>query len=348
MIDAEPSLQAAEAVTGPAMVAYLARRGWKERPSRISGILIISKDLEGSDEAVEFIVPVKHGVDDDRRRIADALRTLAVIENRSEAQVAEDILAEMSSRSEQFGGGLRTAPFRQGEAKAQRTRPGLAIEQARKLLERSALFRALSEHERIDLAAHAQPCVFAANEPIFHVGEPGYSMMGVVLGTVRMSLPTPKGRDIILADLPSGELFGEIAMLDGKPRSANAIALTSCELMVLERRDVLPFLERSPTACLNLMQLLCGRIRRSDERMAEIAFFDLPARLARVLLRYPAQGRPPKLSLSQRELAEMSGSTRENVNRCLRDWQRHGILELKERWTIILKPEALQAIEETY
>lgn len=225
----------------------------------------------------------------------------------------------------------------------------LNSERARKVLERCALFRALGERERIDLAAHAQPRTFAANQPIFHLGEPGYSMMGVVVGAVRIWLPTPKGRDIILADLSAGELFGEIALLDGQARSANATALTNCELLVLERRDVLPFLERSPTACLNLMQMLCARVRRSDERMAEIAFFDLPARLARVLLRYPAAGRgPPKLSLSQRELAEMSGSTRENVNRCLRDWQRQGILDLKNRWTIVLKPEALQALEQTF
>jgi CRP-like cAMP-binding protein len=225
----------------------------------------------------------------------------------------------------------------------------LTSERARKVLERCALFRALGERERIELAAHAQPRMFTANQPVFHLGEPGYSMMGVVVGSVRIWLPTPKGRDIILADLSAGELFGEIALLDGKARSANATALTNCELLVLERRDVLPFLERSPTACLNLMQMLCARVRRSDERMAEIAFFDLPARLARVLLRYPAVGRgPPKLSLSQRELAEMSGSTRENVNRCLRDWQRQGILDLKNRWTIVLKPEALHAIEQTF
>ena len=223
----------------------------------------------------------------------------------------------------------------------------MTVERARKLLERCALLRALDEPERDDLASRAQPRTFAANERIFHVGEPGHCVMGVVVGTVRISLPTPKGREIILADLPAGEFFGEIALLDGKPRSASATALTNCELLVLDRRDVLPFLERSPTACLNLMQLLSGRIRRSDERMAEIAFFDLPARLARALLRYPVQGHGPhKLSLSQRELAEMSGATRENVNRCLREWQRRGILELKNRWTIILKPEVLCAIEE--
>jgi CRP-like cAMP-binding protein len=222
-------------------------------------------------------------------------------------------------------------------------------ERARKLLDKCVLFKALNEQERRDLAVHAQSRIFAPNDPIFHVGEPGYSMMGVMVGTVRISLPTSKGKEIILADLPAGELFGEIALLDGKPRSASATALTKCELLVLERRDFLSFLERSPAARLNLMQLLCERIRRSDERMAEIAFFDLPARLAKALLRYTAQGHgPPKLSLSQRELAEMAGATRENVNRCLRDWQRRGILQLKNRWTIILKPEALREIEQRY
>jgi CRP/FNR family transcriptional regulator, cyclic AMP receptor protein len=222
-------------------------------------------------------------------------------------------------------------------------------DRAGKLLDKCVLFRGLTESERTELATHARARTFAANERICHIGDPGCSMMGVVVGTVRISLPAPKGREIILADLSAGELFGEIAMLDGKPRSANATALTNCEVLVLERWDVLAFLERSPKACLNLMHLLCDRIRRSDERMSEIAFFDLPARLARVLLRYPTQGRgPPKLSLSQRELAEMSGSTRENVNRCLRDWQRHGILQLKDRWTIILKPDALQALEQSY
>jgi CRP-like cAMP-binding protein len=233
--------------------------------------------------------------------------------------------------------------------------PGSALalphwaERTRMLLDKCVLFKALNEQERHDLAAHAQARTFAPNEPIFHVGDPGSSMMGVMVGTVRISLPTWKDRQLILADLPAGEFFGEMALLDGKPRSASAAALTKCELLVLERRDFLTFLEHSPTACLNLMRLLCERIRYSDERMSELAFFSLPARLARTLLRYPAQGHgPPKLSLSQQELAEMVGVTRENVNRCLREWQRRGVLQLKNRWIIILKPAALHAIEEPY
>lgn len=168
-------------------------------------------------------------------------------------------------------------------------------------------------------------------------------MMGVVIGTVRVSLPTRKGRELILADLPAGELLGEIALLDGKPRSANATALTKCELMILDRRDVLTFLERSPTACLNIMRLLCSRIRRTDERMSEITFLDLRARLANVLLRCLAEGQgTPTLLLSQQELAELCGGSRENVNKCLREWQRLGTLELKKGWTIIRDPDALQ------
>lgn len=214
-----------------------------------------------------------------------------------------------------------------------------------KLLEKCPLFATLDDQGRRELIARAWPRNVAAGHPICHLGDPGNNMMAIVVGTVRISLPAVRGREIILADLPAGEMFGEIAMLDGKPRSANATALTNCELLVLERQYVLPILEKYPTACLKMMEILCGRIRRSDERMADIAFFDLPTRLAKTLLNYPTPGHGvAKLSLSQRELAEMAGGTRENVNRCLRDWQRRGILKLKDRWTIILRPEALRRL----
>lgn len=215
----------------------------------------------------------------------------------------------------------------------------------RKLLEQCPLFAGMDERSRRELVALAVPRNFGVGEPICRLGDVGLSMMAVVTGTVRITLPMPKGKEIILADLPAGELFGEIAMLDGKPRSADATALTKCELLVLERRHVIPILEQNPAMCLKLMEMLCARIRHSDERMADIAFFDLPTRLAKVLLNYPAKTRDDtRLSLSQRELAEMAGGTRENVNRCLRDWQRRGIVELKGGWTIIRKAEELRRL----
>ncbi|HXW49633.1 MAG TPA: Crp/Fnr family transcriptional regulator [Xanthobacteraceae bacterium] len=221
-------------------------------------------------------------------------------------------------------------------------------DRGRKLLEKCALFGSLDEKARRDITGYAVPRSFKAGDSICRLGDHGDSMMAVVVGSVRISRPTSRGKEIILADLGSGELFGEIALLDGKPRSANVVALTNCELMVLERRNVVPFLERNPAACMKLMEILCARIRRSDERMSDIAFFNLPVRLAKTLLNYqPDVHVGAKLSLSQSELAEMAGATREKVNRCLRDWQRQGIIELKNRWTIIRKPEVLRALLET-
>jgi len=220
-----------------------------------------------------------------------------------------------------------------------------AHDRGQQVLEKSTLFGFLDEKVRRGIMGHAISRSFNAGESIFRLGDDGDSMMAVILGTVRISRPTVRGREIILADLRPGELFGEIAVLDGMQRSADARALTNCELLVLTRRDVLEFLKNNPAASMKLMEILCARIRRSDERMAEIAFFNLPVRLAKILLSYqPASHGAIKLSLSQTELAEMAGGTREKVNRCLREWQREGILELKNRWTIVLKPQALREL----
>jgi CRP/FNR family transcriptional regulator, cyclic AMP receptor protein len=214
----------------------------------------------------------------------------------------------------------------------------------RRVLEQSPLFAQMDENSRLELIGQAVPRSFGVGESVCRIGDPGGSMMAVLTGTVRISLPTVKGKEVILADLHAGELFGEIAMLDGKPRSANATALTKCELLVLERRNVIPFLEKHPAMCLQLMELLCARIRRSDERMADLAFIELPTRLAKLFLSFGSDkaGKEIRLSLSQTELAEMVGATRENVNRCLRDWHRRGLVKLQGGWTVIPSSEKLR------
>jgi CRP-like cAMP-binding protein len=208
------------------------------------------------------------------------------------------------------------------------------------------LFQALGEEERHNLVARMRQRTFKSREPIFHIGAPGQSMLLILKGSVRVSLPGPKGKVVILADLGVGELLGEVALLDGKERSADATALTNCSVAVLERRDVVTFLESRPDTCLKLLELMCTRLRKSDERMAEIAFFELPARLAKVLL--DRSGTSPsgaaKLSLSQSELAGMINASRENVNRCLRDWQRRGIISVDERWISVLQRDTLSSM----
>ncbi len=221
-----------------------------------------------------------------------------------------------------------------------------AISYPASILDRCALFQSLGTADRLELLAHAHRRKYAAGEPIFHVASPGDSMMAILLGTVRISLPTVTGKDIILADMPAGEVFGEIALLDGRGRSADAAALTKVELLVIERRHALQFLKRHPELCLRMLELVCAKLRISDERMSDIAFYDLGARLAKVILkRLPPHGAGrARLSLSQGELARMISGTREAVNRELRAWQKRGIVGLADGWIVVERRADLAAI----
>jgi CRP-like cAMP-binding protein len=193
------------------------------------------------------------------------------------------------------------------------------------MLRRVALFAGLDEEALRSLATHAHRRRFAAGDIIFRIGEPGQSMMAVLAGTVRISAPSP----------------------DGKERSADAVALTNCDLLVLERRDMLGYLERHPSIAIKLLELLCERLRRTDQQIGEIAFLGLPTRLAKALMRLSGGAAQAKLALSQRELGSMIGGTRESVNRCLREWHRRGFIELAEGWIIIRDPAALEELGNT-
>src|SRR6266542_2177767 len=111
------------------------------------------------------------------------------------------------------------------------------------------------------------------------MGSPGESMMAVINGKVRISLSSADGREVLLAVLQEGEVFGEIAMLDGKERTADARAATPCDLAILERRDALNFLEKNPKACLRLIEVVCQPMRLADERIAEIAMLSFSCQL---------------------------------------------------------------------
>jgi CRP/FNR family transcriptional regulator, cyclic AMP receptor protein len=225
----------------------------------------------------------------------------------------------------------------------------LLLEDGHRLLMECPLFKPLEEEVRHQLAARARRCRFRAGEVIFHMGSEGQSMMAVLTGRVRISIPSPQGKQVVLADLPGGEIFGEISLLDGRGRSADATALTNCDLVALSRRDVLPILKQHPEVCLTVLEVVCLRLRDADERMTDVLFFNAPVRLAKIILR-GAIGRGEaggsdaclKVALSQGELGNMAGVRRERVNHCLRDWQKRGIIQLKDGWIVILKPAMLE------
>jgi CRP-like cAMP-binding protein len=191
---------------------------------------------------------------------------------------------------------------------------------------------------------------FAAGETIFLMGSMGDSLMAVLSGSVRISVPSPDGKEIVLAIIPPREVFGEIALLDGKERTADARAIGACSLALLERRDVLSFLNNHPKVWPKMVDVLCARLRNTDQHIAEIALLELPARLAKALLRLsngengPANRGALQIQLSQRELGNMCGASRESINKCLRGWQRRGIVQVEEGAVTVTNRTALDEL----
>ena len=215
------------------------------------------------------------------------------------------------------------------------------------LLRSCDLFCDLDETDMRLIASRASRRRYSAGTTIFLAGDPGESLMGILSGTVRITRPSADGDEIIIADFTDGQLFGEIAVLDGGGRSADATALTNTELIVLERRDLLPFLRQRPDFSLGLLKLICGKLRIADERSSDFLFVDLTGRLAKALLRLcipSASGnRPGKTALTQGEIARIIGSTRPNVNRQLKAWERDGIVEMNKGWIVVRDRERLQS-----
>jgi CRP-like cAMP-binding protein len=211
------------------------------------------------------------------------------------------------------------------------------------------LFGKLPQADLDALLLHARVERYTAGRVIFTKGSPGRSMMAILKGDVRISTPSPAGPDIVLTMLSVGEIFGEIALIDGADRTADAIAITDCELLVLDHRDFVPFLERRADLCLLLLRLVCQRLRRTDQQVQEAMFGRLEGRIAMALVRLaqdlpPAGAKAVTLRITQQELAGMVGAARESVNKQLHVWQKEGVLRLGKRLIEIDKLDALEAL----
>lgn len=225
--------------------------------------------------------------------------------------------------------------------------------EARQLLSNCFLFRGLEAEERKAIVNRARTRTFKAGETIFTIGSPGDRMMAVLSGNIRISVPAQGGREIVLAILHPGEVFGELAVLDGRERSADAVADTSCTLAILDRQEILTFLEHHPAAWLKLVAMLCDRLRRADELLADVALLQLPVRLAKMILRIisdqtssEASATSSTVRFSQGELANMLGGTRERVNKCIAGWQRERIVKASSGTITVLNKSALERISE--
>lgn len=180
------------------------------------------------------------------------------------------------------------------------------------------------------LEAISDLCVtrsLSTGEVLFFKGDPGDALYAVRRGQIRIDTGTEAGRRLTLNLLGGGDVFGEVALLDGQPRTADAIATEPTELFMVRRRDFVDCLARNSTVALQVIELLCERIRYMSSRFEESTLLPLSARLAR-RLEMLAEDFGSDISVSQEELAVFVGSTRESVNRQLQAWKRTGLLEI--------------------
>lgn len=224
----------------------------------------------------------------------------------------------------------------------------------REALAGHALFRHLTGSELEELLARARRERRRAGAVIFRQGDPGQGLVAVLSGQVKITSPSSSGKEIVLNVINPGEVFGELALLDGQPRSADAVTMTSCELLVIDRRDFLPVLRARPELCIRLLAVLCDRLRRTSEQVQDLLFLDLGARLAKTLVRLAAaQGRPAApnrpeilLTVTQRDLGNLVGSSRESVNKQLRAWQAAELLRVRAGKLTICNLAALKGLSD--
>ena len=182
---------------------------------------------------------------------------------------------------------------------------------------------------------------------IIERGDTGTAMFALRSGTVKISTPSADGKGAVFNVISEGAIFGEIAVLDGLPRTADAIALTDCELMVIERRDFVALIRERAEFAVKLIEVLCRRLRHTTGQLEDVMFLDLPGRLAKALLQAAENGAPSsrgkqKIALTQRHLSEMIGVSRESTNKQLRVWEKQKLIELQRGGIVILAPQALE------
>jgi CRP/FNR family transcriptional regulator, cyclic AMP receptor protein len=218
----------------------------------------------------------------------------------------------------------------------------------RALLKNQYLFGNLSSEQIDRLAA----CIVGKSVPrgtnICAKGDPGSSLFVICQGTVKISVPSADGHDAVLNLIGKGDVFGEIALLDGRPRTADVVAITDCELFVIERRDFLPLVKEEPEIALKMIEILCAKLRRTTEQAENLMFLHLPGRLARALLRLSdGDERERKVAVTQKDLGNIIGMSRESTNRQLRIWEEQGWVRLERGGIVILSAKALERIAES-
>ena len=227
---------------------------------------------------------------------------------------------------------------------------GCTISQLSHFLSSTRLFANLDDPTLNEVAGALQRRRFKARETIFHQGDPGTVLYMIYSGRVRIYVSSLDGTEtsLVLMGQP-GEIFGDFAVIDGLPRSANAIAMQETVVFTLSREAFQHAVLRAPQIAINFMSALSHRLRYSTSQLDSLASMDVSRRLASRLIELAhdygvetLEGIRINMSLNQTEMASLIGATRESTNKVLRVFRKQGIIQLKGGTITILDLEALR------
>jgi CRP/FNR family cyclic AMP-dependent transcriptional regulator len=223
------------------------------------------------------------------------------------------------------------------------------VSEARAFLESMPLFSGLGEAALLFLARAGKFSKVEKGQFIFFQSDPPEKVYLVRTGLVSIVLESPDGREMVINEMRPGDLFGEVGVLTGQPRSTGAIARKESILMSLPRQVFLDVLDSEPLLSRRILQMTASRLRNSSERESALAFLDAQARLARLLLQLEQQATEKGyVTISQEELAQRTGQTRQTVAKALGRWRRARWLITGRGHIMILNRDALVQLEQEW
>ncbi len=217
------------------------------------------------------------------------------------------------------------------------------------LLRSAPLFAGLDDAAWSALSARLTTRSLARGRVLFHEGDPGDRLYVVTEGKVKLHRTSPDGRENMLAVLGPGDLFGELSLFDPGPRSATVTAVTDTSFFSLSHDDLLKWLDGRPDVANGLLSQLASRLRRANDVVADLVFSDVPGRVAKALLdladrfgRTADDGVHVHHDLTQEELAQLVGASRETVNKALADFVHRGWIQLQGKSVVVLDEDRLR------
>lgn len=216
------------------------------------------------------------------------------------------------------------------------------------VLSQAPLFEALDDDSAKALRAGVIDVRLARGERLFDEGDAGDRLYVVLDGKIKLTRAAPDGRENLLSVLGPGEMFGELSLFDPRPRTASAVAVTDTHLAALGHESLRAWLTGRPDVAMHLLRALAQRLRRTNDVMADLVFTDVPGRVAKALLDLAdrfgvsqADGLQVNHDLTQEELAQLVGASRETVNKALADFAARGWLQLHAKSVLLFEPERL-------